>query len=337
METRKLQKVGGSTYSVSIPKEWATEHHLEAGMAIHLYPHTDGSLIVRSAARDGGELSATTIDLPTADADTVERTLQAAYAVGYDTLTLRAPEGATFSATERRSVRRLVRRMVGLSLTEATADRFVVETLLDPSEVSIRQSVIQLQFTALSMHRTAIERLERRVAGGAPDSDTLDGRGDEVERLFAMLTRHVNRSLTDFEEIDCLDVSRSALFDYYLVARQLERIAGHAVHIESLATGADPVAEDAFAEVDALAEAARTVVETAMEAVLERSAGRAHEALDRRDDIVDDARALDKTLLERSPAGAGTLARTLATITRTAGRGGDVARVALRASVRPEP
>ena len=64
METRKLQKIGGSTYSVSLPKEWATEHHLEAGMPIHLYPHTDGSLVLRSAAQDGGPLSAATVDAP---------------------------------------------------------------------------------------------------------------------------------------------------------------------------------------------------------------------------------------------------------------------------------
>jgi phosphate uptake regulator len=336
METRKLQKVGGSTYSVSIPKEWATEHRLEAGMPVHLYPHTDGSLIVRSAADDGGSLSAATVELPTANPDAVERTLRAAYTVGYDTLTLRAPADEPFTATERRAARRLVRDMVGLSVTEATADRLVVETLLDASEVSIRQSVVQLQFTALSMHRTAVERLERRAEGGTSDSDPLGGRGDEVDRLFAMLTRHFTRSLTDFEEVDRLDVSRSALFDYYLVACQLERVAGHAVHIGSLAEGVDPAADDVVAEIAALAEAARAVIETATEAVLERSADLAHEALDRHDALIDDARALDRTLLERSPAGAGALSRVLADLTRTADCGGDVARVALRAGVRPE-
>jgi len=332
METRKLQKIGGSTYSVSLPKEWAREHHLEAGMPIHLYPHTDGSLVVRGGAPDGGPLAETTIRLPSATATAVERALPAAYAVGYDTLTLRPPDGAAFDADARRTVRRLVGTMVGLSVTEETADRIVVENLLDASEVSIRQSVIQLQFTACSMHRTATERVARCATDDTPET----GRDDEADRLFEMVTRHFNRSLTDFAEIDHLDVRRSELFDYYLVASQLERIADHAVRIGSLASRVDPAADDALATADDFAASARDVVETATTAALEPSAEHAHDALDRRDAVVDDLRALDRALFERSPPGAYALSRVVASLIRTADCGANVARIALRSGVRPE-
>jgi len=332
METRKLQKIGGSTYSVSLPKEWATEHHLEAGMPIHLYPHTDGSLVVRSATRDGGTLGSTNITLPTADAGAVERALRAAYAVGYESITLCPPDGATFDAEERRVVRRLVQTMVGLSVVEESADRLTVGTLLDAGEVSIRQSVVQLQFTACAMHRTAVEALPTGVG-----ADRLTDRDDEVDRLFAMLTRHFTRSLSDFEEIDHLDVRRSTLFEYYLVAQQLERVADHAVRIGSLAERVDPtVDEDVLAEITALASASRDVVETATSAVLESSPQRAHEALDGCDAVVDDVRTLDRALFEASPPGGYALSRVVASLRRTAECGGNVANVALRSSVRPE-
>ncbi|MFB6102109.1 MAG: PhoU domain-containing protein [Haloplanus sp.] len=332
METRKLQKIGGSTYSVSLPKEWATEHRLEAGMPIHLYPHTDGSLVVRSAAQDGGPLSTTEIRLPRSDATAVARALRAAHAVGYDTITLRAPE--PFSDDERRAARRLTQTMVGLSVVEETDDRITVENLLDPAEVSIRQSVIQLQFTALSMHRTAIDALS-----DAPgDPDRLDGRDDEVDRLFAMITRHFNRSLTDFEEVDHLDVRRPELFDAYIAARQIERIADHAVRIGRLADRVDPdVSDEVLAAVTDLADASRDVVEAATGTVLDPAVDPAHEALDRRDEVVDDAVALDRTLFERSPPGAYALSRVLASLIRTAECGGNIAAVALRASARPDP
>ena len=344
METRKLQKVGGSTYSVSLPKEWATDHHLEAGMPIHLYPHTDGSLVVRSAAQDGEPLGATTITLPSADTDAVERTLRAAYVVGYDAVTLVAPEGAELTADERRIARRLVRTMVGLSVVEETPDRIVVENLLDAAEVSIRQSVIQLRFTALSMHRAAVERVacdvDDGVAQHAPDeavADPLDERDDEADRLFEMLTRHANRSLVDFEEVDALDVRRSELFDALVVARQLERVADHAVRIGSLADRMDAAVDDGpLAELRPLADAARGVVETATTAALDGSVELALEALDQRNRVVDDALALDRTLFERAPPDAYALSRVLASLDRTAECGGNVARVALRASVRPD-
>ena len=344
METRKLQKIGGSTYSVSLPKDWATEHRLEAGMPIHLYPHTDGSIVVRSAARDGGPLSSTRITLPAAGGDVIEWALHAAYAVGYDTVTLLAPGDEELTADEWRAVRRCVRTMVGLSVTEETAERVVVENLLATSEVSIRQSVTQLQFTALSMYRTAIERVTRRVAGESVESvPALDDRDDEVDRLFEMLTRHFNRSLTDFEEVDDLDVNRPELFDYYLVGRQIERIADHAVRIGALAEDVESrsassriESDDALAELAALAEATREVVEMATTAALDASDDRAYEALERCDRVVDDVRALDRTLFERAPPGAYALSRVLASLVRTAEHGGNVARVALRASLRPE-
>jgi phosphate uptake regulator len=336
METRKLQKVGGSTYSVSLPKEWATDHHLEAGMPIHLYPHTDGSLVVRSAAQDDKPLTATTITLPAADTDTVERTLRAAYAVGYDTVTLVAPEGEELTADERRTARRLVRTMVGLSVVEETPDRIVVENLLDATEVSIRQSVIQLQFTALSMHRAAVERVACDADDGVA-TDSLDERDDEADRLFEMLTRHANRSLVDFEEVDALDVRRSELFDALVVARQLERVADHAVRIGSLADRMDAAVDDGpLAELRPLADAARGVVETATTAALDGSVELALEALDQRNRVVDDALALDRALFERAPPDAYALSRVLASLARTAECGGNVARVALRASVRPD-
>jgi phosphate uptake regulator len=330
METRKLQKIGGSTYSVSLPKEWATEHHLEAGMPIHLYPHTDGSLVVRSVDPDGGPLSSTEMHLPDADPATLRRALRAAYAVGYDTISLVSP--TPFAAGERRTARRLVDTMVGMSVVEETDTRVTVESLLDAGEVSIQQSVVQLQFTALSMHRHAVEALRT-----PDDGDRLDGRDDGADRLFGMLTRHLNRSLTDFGEIDHLDVRRSELFDYYLTARQLERVADHAVDIAAVADRIDGAVPDAVLEdVVSLADRTRDVVESGTSAVLESSADRAYPVLDRRDAVVDDVHALDRALFERSPPEAYALSRVLTSLSRTAACGGNTARVALRTSLRPD-
>ncbi|MFD1632309.1 PhoU domain-containing protein [Haloplanus ruber] len=332
METRKLQKIGGSTYSVSLPKEWATEHRLEAGMPINLYPHTDGSLVVRRGARDGGPLGATELTPPDTDAATLRRALEAAYAVGYDTITLYAPDGVTFDATERRAVRRIADGLVGMSVGEAADDRITVDTLLDTGEVSIQQSVVQLQFTALSIHRAAVEALATPA-----EAERLDDRDDAVDRLFRMLTRHLNRSLVDFAEVDHLGVGRGALFDYYLVARQLERVADHAVDIAAVVDRADelppPAVRDDLVDLGARS---REVIETATAAVIESSTERAYAVLNRRDALVDDVRALDRALFERSPSGAYAVSQVLDVLGRTAACAGNVARVALRTDVRPE-
>jgi len=44
METRKVQVTGGSTYTVSIPKSWATENDVGAGSEVEFYPDGDSLL-----------------------------------------------------------------------------------------------------------------------------------------------------------------------------------------------------------------------------------------------------------------------------------------------------
>ena len=53
--TRKVQLAGSSTFTVSLPKEWATAHGLETGRELNLYPSDDGSLVVRVGPREDGE------------------------------------------------------------------------------------------------------------------------------------------------------------------------------------------------------------------------------------------------------------------------------------------
>ena len=87
-----------------------------------------------------------------------------------------------FDALPVAQVREKLEDLVALCVNQA------VENLLATSEVSIRQSVTQLQFTALSMYRTAIERVTRRVAGESVESvpalDAFDPLVDPVPETF---------------------------------------------------------------------------------------------------------------------------------------------------------
>jgi len=62
METRKLQEVGGGTFTVSIPRAWAENNGFEVGMELQLYTHRDGSILVRSSDTDINCLDEATIE-----------------------------------------------------------------------------------------------------------------------------------------------------------------------------------------------------------------------------------------------------------------------------------
>ncbi|MFW5950282.1 MAG: PhoU domain-containing protein [archaeon] len=330
METRKVQKVGGGTYTVSLPVNWAQEHGLEAGGTAYLYTHRDGSLVVRWNEKEHSELATTQVELDDSDPRTAERLLRAAYTAGFRQIKIRNPDGIT--SDQRQAINRCTRSLTGVEISEESDCQIVVQGLLDASDVSIRQSTLQLQFITLSMHEAATSF----VAGKTRESDHLITRDDEADRIFRLITRHFNRSLLEFSELDQLGVTRPQLFEYYVTARQFERIADHAVKIARCVQRTDhQLSEDLSAEVRAMGDDARQVVEDASNAIINGgSTELAHQALDQCEQVVREARNLDQTVVQQAPEDAYVLTRVLDSIIRTAKYGGNIAELQLRTSLR---
>lgn len=329
METRKVQQVGGGTFTISLPVHWATEHGVEAGATAYLYTHRDGSLVVRWNEKRESELAATTVDLCSAAPSVADRTLTAAYTAGFKRITLRRPDGIT--AEQRRAILARTRNLTGVEVAEEAEDQITVQGLLNATDVSIQQSALQLQFIALSMHEAAMGV----VRGETAESGHIVTRDDEADRVFRLIERHFNRSLLELSELDQLGTTRVRLFEWYLTARQLERVADHAVKIALTGQRTEySPPEDLSAELSTLGENARRVVETASEEVINGSAtAKAHAALDQRQQVVEEARQIEETLVDRTPAAAYVLTRVLDSLVRTANYGGNVAEIALRRSV----
>lgn len=87
METRKAQLTGGSTFTVSLPKEWANEIDLETGDTLRLYPR-GRTLIIEPA--EGDEYWETKVNIDHFSETQVRRTIQALYTTGFNRLTLSA-------------------------------------------------------------------------------------------------------------------------------------------------------------------------------------------------------------------------------------------------------
>ncbi|MFD1645702.1 AbrB/MazE/SpoVT family DNA-binding domain-containing protein [Haloarchaeobius litoreus] len=326
MERRKVQKVGGSTYTVSVPKDWAHEHHIEAGEDVHIYTHDDGSLVVRSARTDGEGLAERTVEVGPESSETVEQVLRGLYAAGFDEMTLAAPDG--FDDAQRRRVESVARDTVGLQVVSADGEGVTVRSLLDAADVSVQQSVLQLQFIALSMHRSVVDALVGRDDAGPVDSRE---RAAEVHRLAGMVIRHFNRSLSDFEETDALGVSRPVLFTHCRVAREYERLADDSVTLARVAESVDRPLPDHFAAVFAdVATDARALVEDATQLVLEgATVDEVTDLLARHESLAAELETAETALFDATPDADPRLLRALDAVGRTADGGRAVARAAL--------
>ncbi|QOS13921.1 PhoU domain protein (plasmid) [Haloferax gibbonsii] len=342
METRKIQQVSNGTFTVSLPREWADGEGITAGTVVNLHTHLDGMLVVQAPECEDDSSMQFTVTVGGSDADGadggvdpaggdfLEQTLRAAYAAGSKQVVIEAD--GTFDAEQRQAVRRVARNLVGVTITEESDTAVTVRNVLDANEVSIRQSVRQLQFVAVSMHRDATAAL----TGAAP----LDGfaeRDDRADRLFAMVDRHFTRGLDRLDEVDALGETRPELFRLHTAARELERVADQAERIAAVASAVpDPLPPAVADEVSELAELVPASLESAVQVALEGDdPDAAREALAARDRVCEGVADAERRLFEEVDADANyRFAHALHALERTAEHAGNVAEVGLRTAVR---
>jgi phosphate uptake regulator len=301
---RKVQLAGNSTFVVSLPKEWALEQDLESGMSMHLYPHEDR--VVASAETVSDRDRSVAIDATAVDDDAVLGRVHAAYVVGYDRIAI---TGVCDLASEtRRTLDRTVGRLVGVEILEDTGDRIVIRDLLNVDDVSLPQTLVQTRQLALEMHADALEALRR-------DDEELArrviARDDDVDRLFAFVSRGFHRGLEDVYEINRQGTDRTSAFRDYRIARQLERVADHAERIATVAVDqSGPPSEEFGVRLETAGTDARQALELALTGEIER-------ASDASRGVTETVSTLDRQLRESDDPDAHGYGSTLESVRRT--------------------
>lgn len=321
---RRVQLTGGSTYTVSLPKEWATEHGIDSGSVVHLHSRRDRLLLTSADDDDSrGETRIVAGDREPAD---LSRTVSAAYVAGCETIEVVQPD-----RTQRRAIREAVRGLVGIEVHAEDEDRLVARTMLDVGDLSPEQTLVQMELTALTMHEEAVDAVASADAEAARRVQRQD---DAVDRLFGLVCREFQRSLVD------VDVSRGdaglTTFEYYTCARQIERVADHAEAIASVAERIeDAPPEDVSSQLDELAESSRSIVRRARSGLLDGAEpSTLGTVVADAEAVTDDAAALDRELYERGLSEGYLLGSVLESVARTAEYGVNVAEAGLQAALR---
>jgi len=330
MKERKIQLTGGSTYTVSLPKEWATEMGLETGDPLRLYPQ-DRRLIIEPS-RQNEEARETTVAVGGYSERKVRRMVLAFYTSGYNTITVTAADGL---GGNRRAIATTARNLIGLEIIESGERRMKLKNLLDSTSVSAAQSTAQIQQVTLSMHEDAITALLKQDPSLA---EHVVKRDDQVDRLYAMVSRQFQRSLKHLGNAAELEDGRMKLYDYQTTARQFERVADHAVKITDLTTRFDePVPAEFAHRIKRIADRSRTILTQAATPLIDDGETElAHDALDRRNEVLAEISEVEQDLHSQEIEASHLIALTLDSLTRTAEYGGNIAEHSLNATARGE-
>jgi len=332
METRKVQVTGGSTYTVSLPKDWATENDVSSGTTVEF--HAEDDLLLLTPQREDGR-SHGVLDISELTEDhELRRAVMTMYVSGFDIITL---ETDRMAAAQRRTVRDATQGLVGLEVIEEMPDKMVLQDLLDSSELSVENAITRMRLVSLTMLADAVEAL-------VTDDDELaydvKERDDDVDRLWYMTSRVFRTVLRNPTATNEIGYTRETCFDLQTSARQLERIGDHATKIADLSLEVEEIPENAAEPLRRLREEAAYVPETAMDALLtddpDEAIALASDARSHVEVIDGLVREIDREIHEFDPQLVQVLGIVIDSLSRTADYGVNIAESALqKAAPRP--
>ncbi|MEM1665001.1 MAG: phosphate uptake regulator PhoU [Zestosphaera sp.] len=221
---RRVQVVGGSTYIVSLPKEWAKSLNLQHGTELVLEVMPDSTLKVYLS--DEARPEALLEEELKFDKSSVELffiKLIASYVVGYDKIIITCVDCSSTELEE--LVRQIIERTIGLEVIEKDKNIVELQCLANISTLTLSEVVKNIVRLTLK----SFADLEKAVKKGeARDSREIIARDSLIDKLYLYGLRQLNQVLLGRVNYATVGLKTMAQAIYLaMMLKFLERIADH--------------------------------------------------------------------------------------------------------------
>jgi phosphate uptake regulator len=282
-EQRKLQVTGGSTFILSLPKDWATKNELKRGSSMLVREEDDGSLSIAPSSypkkekQDEAFIRVTQTDNP----DAIMRTAIAAYLNGYNILHIRVQGQKVLSSKLRNHLKHFARHyLVGTEIVIDTPTDLTLQVLLNYPELTVQNALSRMAIIASSMHKeaiTALNKLDYQSAKAVIETDR------EVNRFGLYIVRLLKLAVSNQRIVKEIGLSyQKECLGYRLIAKSIERSADHATKIaENTLLLKEPVNEALLEKIVQLSDLANVMFENTVEALFKRDFNLAESVLEK--------------------------------------------------------
>ncbi|HUU75667.1 MAG TPA: PhoU domain-containing protein [Methanoregulaceae archaeon] len=225
MEIRKVQITGGSSFVITLPKEWAESMHIKKNDPLGIIVQPDGTLLITKETTDAQvprvkRFDATGIEDPTY----IFRLLIGSYISGYTTIEVFSKDRLPVSV--RMAVRDFTQMTIGPEVVEETDSSIVLKDLLNPMEMPFDNTLKRMYVIVKNMYQDAMIVLETQNMELARD---VISRDNDVDRLNWLIARQTNIILKNVKITRKMNSTIGKVINCYKISRIIERIGDHAV------------------------------------------------------------------------------------------------------------
>ena len=278
MDIRRVQMTGGSSFVVTLPKEWTTTMKVKKNDPVRVITQPDGTLLITVNISDDQVQRTKEFDVSTCtNAPYLFRSLIGTYIAGYSAITIHSR--TRLPPFVRMVVRDFTQMTIGQEVMEESDTTIRIKDLLSPSELSFENTLKRMFVLVRAMHRDAITAAatgDRELAREVVDEDR------DVDRLHWLIARQTNMIMRNASLSKKMGVTLVTASNNAVASRILERIGDHAVRIarNALVLAEHPCEEEVSEQLRSASEHALGILERAVASLFSRDVRLANQTIE---------------------------------------------------------
>lgn len=227
MEVRRVQITGGSSYVITLPKEWIKTMNIKKNDQLGITIQSDGTLllnpkITQEQLQRIKEFNINSIQKPAY----LLQLLIGAYISGYTSIKIISPSRMTTAVQN--VIRSFTQLAIGPEVVEETDVSVTLKDLLNPMEMPLDRTIKRMHIIVKGMHEDAMRALQIKDNNLAND---VLSRDNDVDRLNWLVARQYNTILQNVSLAGKMNITIGMTSTCFLISRIIERIGDHVVII----------------------------------------------------------------------------------------------------------
>jgi len=227
MEIRRVQITGGSSYVITLPKDWIKKLNIKKNDPIGLINQPDGTLLITpkiDRLETQREKDFEVQDLT--NQNYLSRNLIGAYISGYNSIKIKS--SGRMPPFVRVTVRNFIQTTIGQEVVEETDNLIILKDLLNPAEMPFNRTIKRMHILVKTMYEDTLLGIKNY------DKDLLEDilkRDNEIDRLHWLVARQHNIILRNINFAEKMETTIGFSNTSFLISRILERIGDHIIRI----------------------------------------------------------------------------------------------------------
>jgi phosphate uptake regulator len=281
LEPRKIQKVGYSTLSVSIPMNWAKKMGIAKGDIVFISEENDGALRITPEPTKAEDSSIYVVNVDKCDNTKVlARVIVGNYVLGRNLM--RVESSRRLMREQIESIREVTQRLLGIGIIEESDRHLLLQCSIDPKNFPLETVVRRLHVITSIMFKESIDALIDRDMELAKDAIAREHEADTIFWLLARLLASAQQSRLVSEAIgitDPMEVVEHNLIAWYLemIADRLNNVASNILELENYRDDSDEVLIERLSQICLIC---FTMFDQAMRSLFENDLKLASDAVD---------------------------------------------------------